>query len=210
MAYAPARNAPVSHFRRKPAEIVAAERKPFAVRHGYAKVLSKVMLSSICSITRFLHRYPSHPRPAYSPSRSAWDSCLPNGKSNSAIGYRGKAAHDIDTRRITRDAHEKTTMGSRLCKRHQSSFQQWQHSVWQVALKTTWSAALSARVQGLLPLNCLARIAPVRWLSAPLLACCATTRASLLANRLDNRALSGRLTSGSRQRGLPPLAAFSI
>ena len=210
MVYRPNLPATVNHFRRNPAENDAAFGKPFAVRRGYGKFLIKVMLSSICSITRFLHRYPSHPRPAYSPSRSARDVGFAQRPDNSAIGYRGKAAHVMPTGRTVGGPHQTTTIGLRLCKRHQSSLQQWQYLVWRVASTMTWSAAWPAQVQASLHQSCSVRIKRDPLSPVQPQACFATTQALLLANRLDNRALSGRITSGSRQRGLPPLAAFSF
>lgn len=148
--------------------------------------------------------------PAFSPSRPATESCRQSVKTSTAIGYHGDLGDEYPRGRVTGDAHETTTIGSRLCRRHQSSLQQWQYLVWQVALITTWSAAWWVQARALWPLNCLAQTAQVQSSRVQPWASFVMTQASTPVSKLDNRALCGRINSGSRQRDMSPMAAFSF
>jgi hypothetical protein len=158
--------------------------------------------SSKLVVANSLYRYPSPDRPANSPSRPMTETCRDNAKNHYDIGYHGDLGIAGINDCVNCDAHSETTIGLRLCKRHQSSLQQWQYSVWQAALTTTWSAAWPARVQALLLRNCLALTAQVQWLLAQLPASFVTTQASLLAAKLDTRAHRGRTLNRNRRRGL--------
>ena len=166
--------------------------------------------SSTRSVAYSLYRYPSPDRPAYSPSRPITVFRLCSAESACDIGYHDEIAiHQQAGRRHSGATHE-TTIGLRLCKRHQSSLRQWQYLVWLVALKAIWSAALPARAQVLSRQKCLARTAQGQYLQVRQQAYFATTQASTAAAKIDNRAHSGRINNRNRRRGDTPAAVFSF
>lgn len=156
------------------------------------------------------HRYPSPDRPAYSPSRSITEIRLSGRKNRRDIGYHGEIAIHRGADCTNCGAIDITTLGLRLCKRHQSSSQRWQYLVWQVALIMTWSAASSAQVAASWLQNCLVQTAQALCLQVPLSACSATTQAYALAAKVDHRAHRGRTIKRNRRRGVPPVAVFSF
>ena len=164
--------------------------------------------SSIGLAANSLHRYPSPDRSAYSPSRpiTVFRRKLP--KRNGDIGYHSEIAMHRGADRTNCGATYKTTIGLRLCKRHQSSSRQWQYLVWQVALKATLSAAWPVQARALWPQKCLALTAQVPCLRVPQQVCCATTQALTAASKTDNRAHLGRAIYGNRRRGVTPAAVF--
>jgi hypothetical protein len=117
------------------------------------------------------------------------------------IGYQGDLGVSGRSDCINCDANSETTIGLRLCKRHQSSLRQWQYSVWQVALKTMRSVRSRAQALALWPLSCLEQTAQVQWLSVPPLACSATTQAFKSAAKLEICAHHGRSMIKNRRRG---------
>lgn len=182
----------------------------FSAWQNCGKVWSGRLRSSLRRPDFFHTRYSFPYWPASSPSRPATEICRHVGQIRYAIGYHAAFAIDCLCDRITGDAHETTRIGSGLCRRHQSSSQQWPYLAWQAVSTMTWNAAWPVQVRGLLPLNCLAQTAQAPWLSAQPQACFATTRASQPAANIDARAFRGRSNSGNRQRGSSPLAVFSF
>lgn len=160
--------------------------------------------SSNWSATNSLHRYPSPNRSAYSPSRPITVFRRYGPDLLHDIGYHaGIAIHRCAVRTNSGATYE-TTIGLRLCKRHQSSLRQWQYLVWQVALRATQSVASQAQALALLPQKYWALTAQA--LSLPVLpqACFATTQASTLVS--NTPALSGRHHPANRRRGPSPAA----
>jgi len=155
-----------------------------------------------------LHRYPSPGRPAYSPSRPMTVFRLSGAMRAVDIGYQREFSIDRSIRGIISGAATETTIGSRLCKRHQSSLRQWQYLVWQVALKVTQSVALQVQALALLPQKYLAQIAQAQCLPVLPQAFCVTTQASTAAVNVNTRPKAGRYTTMNRHRGLPPVAVF--
>ena len=166
--------------------------------------------SSNCSAANSLYRYPSPDRPAYSPSRSITEIRLNKDNLTRDIGYHAEIAIDRGVVRTNCGAADITTIGLRLCKRHQSSLQQWQYLVWQVALITTQSAAWLAQALVWLPLKCWAQIAQAQCLLAQLSACFATTQVYALAAKVNNRAHLGRAMNKDRRPGYSRAAVFSF
>jgi len=162
--------------------------------------------SSKLDVVKSLYRYPSPNRPAYSPSGPITDSCLNSDQAEYDIGYQTDLGFVGRSGRINCDAPSETTIGLRLCKRHQSSSRQLQYSVWLVASITMWNAAWPAQVRALWLLNCLARTVQVQWLSVRQLAFSVTTRA--FAANLANCALAGRTTFRNRGQGASLAAVF--
>jgi len=182
----------------------------FSGSHSFDKVEIVAGRSSICSAAYSLYRYPSPDRPAYSPSRPITVFRLYRPESACDIGYHDEIAiHQQAGRRHSGATHE-TTIGLRLCKRHQSSLRPWQYLVWQVASKAIWSVALPAQVQVLSPQKCLAQTAQEQCLQVRPQACFATMQASTAAVKLDNRAHRGRINVRNRRRGDIPAAVFSF
>lgn len=183
---------------------------------GFAPAADCVNLSSGSVVTNkiagstSLHRYPSPDRPAYSPSRPM--TVFRRWVRNNAvdIGYQHDLAIDRPTDRVNSGVTQITTIGVRLCKRHQSSLRQWQYLVWQVAWKATQSVALQAQAQALLLQKFLARTAQAPCLQVQPQACFATTQASTAAAKVDNRAHQGCANNRNRHRGLPPVAVFAF
>jgi hypothetical protein len=126
------------------------------------------------------------------------------------IGYHCKPSIGYVSEHITGDVDPLTKIGSRLCKRHQSSLQQFPYSVWLAASTMTSSVASLARAQALRLPNCLAQTAQVQWSWAPLQAFCATMQASAPAVKLKIRAFAGASTFQNRWRGHTLPAVFSI
>ncbi len=170
------------------------------------KIIPVLQGSSKFCNTNSLYRYPSPNRPACSPSRSITVFCRHLVKTVYDIGYHSDLGFYSSSDNINCDVKSKTTIGLRLCKRHQSSLRQLQYSVWQVASITTWSAAWPAQVRALWLQNCLAQTVQVQWLSVRQLAYSVTTRA--FAANLDNCALAGRITFRNRGQGASLAAVF--
>lgn len=119
------------------------------------------------------------------------------------IGYQRDFAMDRSIEPANFGLGTITTIGSRLCKRHQSSSRLWQYLVWQVALKVTLSAASLARQAVLWPQKFWEQIQPAQRLLGPQLAFCATTQGSTAAVNVDYLALAGVNTHSSRLWGSP-------
>lgn len=162
------------------------------------------------SAANSLYRYPSPHRPAYSPSRSITEIRLSARKNRRDIGYHGEIAIHRGADCTNCGAVDITTIGLRLCKRHQSSLRQWQYLVWQVASITTLSAVSLARQVVLWLPKCLAQTAQEQCSLVLPLACCATTQASAPAAKVNHRACLGRAIKRNRRRGVPPVAVFSF
>ncbi len=182
----------------------------YSGRRSLSKLETATGRSRLCSIANSLYRYPSPDRPAYSPSRPITEIRLCGAKLADVIGYHDEIAIHRGAGRTNCGAVEKTMIGLRLCKRHPSSLRQWQYSVWQVALRATWNAALQALQVALWPLKSWAQTQQVQPLQAPVLVCSAMTRASTAAVKLDNRALHGRAMNTNRRRGHTSAAVFSF
>ena len=166
-------------------------------------------LSSNCRSAKSLYRYPSPNRSAYSPSRPITVFRRSAGKSADDIGYHSEIAMHQGADRANCGATFITTIGLRLCKRHQSSLRQWQYLVWLVALKVTSNAAWPVQAQALWQQKCLAQTAQAQCLPVQPQVCCATTQASTAAaKKLDNRAHTGRVQKRSRRRGHTPAAVL--
>lgn len=159
------------------------------------------LLSSQRDATSSPNRYHSPDRPAYSPSGPMTVFRRSDAQNGSDIGYQGDLGIDGRIIRINSDVTSKTTIGLRLCKRHQSSLRQWQYSVWQVALKAIRSAPSLAQALALWPQNCLVRTAQVRWQLAHSLALCVEKQAYQPASKLNTRAHNGRLLTTNRRQG---------
>ena len=177
---------------------------------SFAKVETVAALSSFCAAANSLYRYPSPDRPAYSPSRPITEIRLRRAKITDDIGYHGEIAIHRGADRTNCGAAEITMIGLRLCKRHQSSLRQWQYLVWQVASTMTWSAALLVQALASWLQKCWAQLAQVQCLLVQPSVCFATTLASTLVTKTDNRALTGRAMNRGRRRGDTPAAAFSF
>lgn len=182
----------------------------FALTPECVTLNAEEMVTNKSTASNSLHRYPSPDRPAYSPSRPMTVFCLWAGNSAVDIGYQHELAIDRHTDCVNTDATEITTIGVRLCKRHQSSLRQWQYLVWQVALRATQSVALQVPVLALLPQKFSALTAQAQCLLVQLLACFATTQASTAAVKVETPAHHGRINFGSRHRGQPPVAVFAF
>lgn len=155
-----------------------------------------------------LYRYPSLDRPAYSPSRPITVFRPSQSENTVDIGYHHDSAMHLRADRVNCGATLTITIGLRLCKRHQSSLQQWQFSVWLAALKATWNAVWQAQAQALWPQNSLEQTAQAQCLPVLPLAYCATTQGSTAAAKVDNRAHRGRINFGNRRRGYAPAAVL--
>ncbi len=195
-------------FKRETAHLLMAAQQFYASAETSAKVFRLAALSSLRAVIFSLNRYPSPDRSAYSPSRPITVFRRNKGNLADDIGYHREIAIDGGAGRTNWGATYKTTIGLRLCKRHQSSLRQWQYLVWQVASKVTQSVALLAQAQVWSQLKFSALTALVQCLQAPLPACFATTQASTAAVKLDNRALPGRINFGNRCWGYTPAAVF--
>ncbi len=199
-----------SRLRQKTAHLRTVGCFVFSGWQNCSNVTAGRLRSSLRRPDFFCTRYTFPGWSAFSPSRPATEICRHVRQKRYAIGYHATFAIDCLCGRITGDAHETTRIGSGLCKRHQSSSQQWPYLAWRVVSTMTWNAAWLVQGRGLLPLNCLAQTAQAPWLLAQPQACFATTRASQPAANLDARAFRGRINSGNRQRGSSPLAVFSF
>ncbi len=182
----------------------------FSLTSGCVNLSLEEMVTNKSINSTSLHRYPSPDRPAYSPSRPMTVFRRLVGNNAVDIGYQADLAIDRPTDRVNSGATQITTIGVRLCKRHQSSSRQWQYLVWQVALRATQSVALQAQALALLPQKFSALIAQARCLPVQLLACFATTQASTAAVKVDTRAHHGRINSGNRRWGHTPAAVFAF
>ncbi len=154
------------------------------------------------------NRYPSPDRPACSPSRPITVFRPSLSGIEVDIGYQQDFAMHLRADRFNWEATLTTTIGTRSCKRHQSSLQQWQCSVWPVALKVTRNVALRALAQASSLRKSSEQIAPEQCWQALPQACSATTQASTAVARVDNRAHSGRNTFLNRRRGHAPAAVL--
>ncbi len=195
--------------KRESAHVLIDAQQCYPERTSFAKVRTVAGRSSICSAAISLYRYPSPGRPAYSPSRPIPDFRLSEADKTADIGYHGEfAIHQRADRANSGTAEITTTIGSRLCKRHQSSLRQWQYLVWQVASTMTWSVASLAQVPALWLQRCWAQTALVQHWQAPQQASSVTT--SAFAAKIDNRALAGRTAFLNRRRENLPTAVFSF
>ena len=195
---------------REIAYLATSAQQCFSVRRALSRLLSVVGTSILCPATFSLYRYPSPDRSAYSPSRPITEIRLPDAETTADIGYHGEFAIHRRAGHANCGAADITTIGLRLCKRHQSSLRQWQYLVWQVALRATWNVALLALVPALWLQKCWVQIAQAQCLPVPLQACCATTQASTAAAKLENRARFGRAINGNRRLGHAPAAVFAF
>jgi len=193
--------ASAAQFEREVADFGRAQHARYLWSHYCAIVRSTTKAPSTLDVVNSLYRYPSPNRPAYSPSGPITVSCRNSARKKYDIGYHSELGFGANSGRINCDAPSETTIGLRLCKRHQSSLQQWQYSVWLVALRTTWSAALSALELALRPRRSLERTEPVRLPLVQLQVFCAITQASRAAKNLDTRAHRGRTINKNRRRG---------
>ena len=194
--------------RRDAAHLMKSAQQCFRDRESWVMWITEAAILTIRFASVSLNRYPSPHRPVCSPSRPITDSCHRATKKWSDIGYHAEIAIDELAVRANSGATEKTTIGLRLCKRHQSSSRQWQYLVWLVALRATLSAALLAQVLDLWQQKFSAQIAQVQCLLVQPQACFATTQASTAVNNNDIRALFGRINFGNRRRGITPAAVF--
>lgn len=182
----------------------------FSARRALSRLLSVVGTSIFCPATFSLYRYPSPDRSAYSPSRPITEIRLPDAETTADIGYHGEFAIHRRAGHANCGAADITTIGLRLCKRHQSSLRQWQYLVWQVALTTMQSVASPALRVALWPQKFLAQTAQAPCLQVLRSVCFAMTQALTPAANLNNRARFGRAINGSRRRGHTPVAAFAF
>ena len=166
--------------------------------------------SSFCHTANSLYRYPSPSRSAYSPSRpiTGFRLCAP--KTVGDIGYHGEIAIHRGADCTNRGAVDITMIGSRLCKRHQSSLRQWQYLVWRVALTTMRSVASPVRLAALWLQKFWAQIVQVQCLQVQQSAYFATTQVYAPAAKIDNRVRQGRAMNESRRRGHTPAAVFAF
>ena len=182
----------------------------FQGAHSFDRIEHALGHSSTRSVAYSLYRYPSPDRPAYSPSRPITVFRLCSAESACDIGYHDEIVIHRQAGCTHSGATHETTIGLRLCKRHQSSLRQWQYLVWQVASITTLSAVSLARQVVLWLPKCLAQTAQEQCSLVPPLACCATTPASAPAAKVNHRACLGRAIKRNRRRGVPPVAVFSF
>ena len=149
-------------------------------------------------------------RSAHSHSRPTTVSCRQGHEMRYAIGYHGVLRIALQRVRTIWGAQSKIMIGLRLCKRHQSSSQQLQYSVWQAALTMTSSVASLAQQAASWLLKSSAQIVPAPWLSAQPLACCATTQASKPAAKTKTCAPSGRFMKNTPSSGFPLGGGFAF
>ena len=180
----------------------------FQGAHSFDRIEHALGHSSTRSVAYSLYRYPSPDRPAYSPSRPITVFRLCSAESAFDIGYHDEIAIHRQAGCTHSGATHETTIGLRLCKRHQSSLRQWQYLVWLVASTMTWSAVSLVRVRALSPQKFLAQTAQGQCLPVQPQACSVMTQA--FAAKLDNRAHSGRINNRNRRRGDAPAAVFSF
>ena len=180
----------------------------FQGAHSFDRIEHALGHSSTRSVAYSLYRYPSPDRPAYSPSRPITVFRLCSAESACDIGYHDEIVIHRQAGCTHSGATHETTIGLRLCKRHQSSLRQWQYLVWQVASTLTWSAVSLVRVRALSPQKCLAQTAQGQCLPVQPQASSVTTQAS--AVNIDNRAHRGRINVRNRRRGDIPAAVFSF
>lgn len=142
-------------FKREVAHQVAVQKTGFPRDASCRNVPLTTRLSSHGGVVHSQDRYPSPGRPAYSPSRPMTVFRRLSALNVHDIGYQGDLGVTGRSNCINCDANSETTIGLRLCRRHQSSLRQWQYSVWQVALKQIWNAVLSAPARAFWPLTYL-------------------------------------------------------
>ncbi|SIT83228.1 hypothetical protein SAMN05421665_1623 [Yoonia rosea] len=196
--------------RREIAQFRVAFQQGYSGSGYYGTVGNVAGRNNAVSAADSLYRYPSPHRPAYSPGRPITEIRLSARKNRRDIGYHGEIAIHRGADCTNCGAVDITTIGLRLCRRHQSSLRQWQYLVWQVASITTQSAvSLARQVVSWLP-RCLAQTAQEQCSLVPPLAYCATTQASAPAAKVNHRARLGRAIKRSRRRGVPPMAVFSF
>lgn len=196
--------------RREIAYFPAAFQEDYSGSSYYCKLDPVAARTNADAAASSLHRYPSPDRPAYSPSRPITENRLSAQKNGRDIGYHGEIAIHRGADCANCGAIDITTIGLRLCKRHQSSSQRWQYLVWQVASITTSSAvSLVQQVVSWLP-KCLAQTAQEQCSLVQPLAYFATTQASAPAAKVNHRAHLGRAIKRNRRRGVSPVAVFSF
>ncbi|MFT6945002.1 MAG: hypothetical protein ACJASZ_001868 [Yoonia sp.] len=197
-----------AQFQQEAAEIGRLQKVYFHCAATCGRLIELAQLSSQRCVANSRYRYPSPNRPAYSPSRPMTVFRRHSAQFGYDIGYHGDLGVSGRIDCINCDANSETTIGLRLCKRHQSSLRQWRYSVWQVAFKTMRSAQLQAQVLALWLQNCLEQTAQAQWFSVQPLAYSAMTRAYKSANKLDKRAYNGRLLTKNRHRGFASVAVL--
>jgi hypothetical protein len=197
-----------AQFQQEAAEIGRLQKVYFHCAATCGRLIELAQLSSQRCVANSRYRYPSPDRPAYSPSRPMSVFRRHSAQSGYDIGYHGDQGISGRSDCINCDAHSETTIGLRLCKRHQSSLRQWQYSVWQVALKTMRSAQSQAQVLASWLQNCLEQTAQAQWLLAQPLAYSAMTRVFKSAAKLNTRAYNGRLLTKNRHRGFASVAVL--
>ena len=210
MARAKMNTALMKQSKREVAYFGQVAQQCFSEQSSFDTVLSAAVTSSTCPVAISTYHYPSPDRPAYSPSRPMTDFRLRTSKMMGDIGYHGEIAIHRGADRTNSGAAEITTIGLRLCKRHQSFSRRWQYLVWQGAWKVTQSAALQVQQAALWLQRCWAQTALAQCLPVLPSVCFATTQVSTAAAKVDNRAPSGRAMNGSRRRGHTPAAAFAF
>ena len=179
----------------------------FAAPASSVTVETVARLSSNCSATVSLHRYPSPDRPAYSPSRPITGFRPSPVKSGADIGYQRDLLIDPAMGRDQSRAAEHKTVGLGQCKRHHSFLPQLQYLVWQVALITMQSAGSQVRRAVWSQLKCWALTLQPRLSLAPLQASSVTTPA--FAANTTPRVLTGaRINSENRRWGQSLTAVF--
>ena len=179
----------------------------YADAKDYANMNVLTGYSSDAAVPASLKRYPSHRRPALSPSGSimAW----PNRSTffrpfafpkSFDIGYQGWDAIFCPQWRANHGASQESPKGFIRCRRNQSYWPSSPFSHWPAALKATLSAASQALAQVWSQQSLQAAIQPAQHWLVPQLAFCATTQASAPAANRAFRALTGRATLIGRRR----------
>lgn len=194
--------------KRESADFDISKSEGFAQMQASTSVRHAAGRSSNRSAACFLYRYPSPDRPAHSLSRPTTVFRPSSTKFSVVIGYHVNVAIDLTSVSADCGATLKTTIGRRLCKKHQSSLPQWLCLAWPVASKVTQNVALPVQARALWPLNFLAQTAQVQCLPVQPQAYFVTTQASTPAVNLDNRAHCGRIHFKSRRRGSTPAAVL--
>jgi hypothetical protein len=179
----------------------------FAAQQTCVSVIDVARRSSNRLATYFLHRYPSPDRSAYSPGRPITVFRRLAHKYGVVIGYQADLAIDLGADRVNSGATLTTTIGRRLCKRHQSSLRQSQHLVWQGASTLIWNAVWRAQALVLWAHKSLEQIQQQPHWPVPQQACSVTTRA-FVAPHVNSTASFGALNQFNRRRGSTPAAVL--